>query len=102
MSATCLIRSVENRTDKVTSCDVAFLAKNKRPEPDLITEAQAARVEARAMPQGSELLRCKKPGLLRDAADSHGIIYAKRGEIHENLMGVVDSVWSKQHDCRTL
>jgi hypothetical protein len=73
------------------------MAKNKRPELDLITEAQAAR----AMPPG-ELLRCKKTGILRDAADSHGIIYAKRGEIHEKLMGVVDSVWSKEHDCRTL
>jgi hypothetical protein len=37
------------------------MAKNKRPELDLITEAQAARVEARAMPQDPELLRCGKP-----------------------------------------
>jgi len=84
------------------------MAKNNRPELDSVTEAQAALVEARAMPQGPdrtaaiELLRCKKTGILRDAADSHGIIYAKRGEIHEKLMGVVDSVWSKEHDCRTL
>jgi hypothetical protein len=84
------------------------MAENKRPELDLVTEAQAALVETRAMRQGPgrtaaiELLRCKKTGILRDAADSHGIIYAKRGEIHEKLMGVVDSVWSKEHDCRTL
>jgi hypothetical protein len=77
------------------------MAKGKRPEPDLITEAQAARVEARAIPQGSRTAAMRKTGI-RDAADSHGIIYAKRGDIHENLMGVVDSVWSKQHDCRTL
>src|SRR5258705_9443779 len=52
--ATCRGRSVDQRTDGFTSCDVAFftMAKNKRPELDLITEAQAARVEARAMPQG--------------------------------------------------
>jgi hypothetical protein len=43
------------------------MAKNKRPEPDLITETQAALVEARAMRQGPgrtaaiELLRCRKP-----------------------------------------
>jgi hypothetical protein len=69
------------------------MAKNKRPELDLITEAQAARVEARAMPQGPgrtaaiELLRCKKTGILRDAADSHGIIYAKRGRFTKTWWG---------------
>ena len=45
------------------------MAKNKRPELDLVTEAQAALVEARAMPQGPgrtaavELLQCGKPAL---------------------------------------
>ena len=79
------------------------MAKNKRPELDLDAEAQAALDEARAMPQGpGRTAAMQKTGILRKAADSHGIIYAKRGDIHENLMGVVDSVWSKEHDCRTL
>jgi hypothetical protein len=60
------------------------MVQNKRPEPDLVTEAPAALVEARAMRQGRgrtaaiELLQCKKTGIVRDAADSHGIIYTKR------------------------
>jgi hypothetical protein len=56
------------------------MAKNKRPEPDLITGAQAALVEARAMPQGpGRTAAMQKTGILRKAADPHGIIYAKRG-----------------------
>jgi hypothetical protein len=79
------------------------MAKNKRPELDLDAEAQAALDEARTMPQGPERTAAmKKAGILRKAADSHGIIYEKRGESHENLMGVVDSVWSKGDGCRTL
>jgi len=56
------------------------MTKNKRPELDLDAEAQAALDEARDMPQGSERTTAlKKAGILRKAADSHGIIYAKRG-----------------------
>jgi len=56
------------------------MAKNKRPELDLDAEVQAAFDEARAMPQGSERTAAmQKTGILRKAADSHGIIYAKRG-----------------------
>ncbi len=56
------------------------MAKNKGPELDLDAEAQAALDEARAMPQGPERTAAmKKAGILRKAADSHGIIYAKRG-----------------------
>jgi len=56
------------------------VAKNKRPEPDLIAEAQAALVEARAMPQGpGRTAAMQKTGILRNAADSRGIIYAKLG-----------------------
>jgi hypothetical protein len=56
------------------------MAKNKRPELDLDAEAQAALDEARAMPQGPERTAAlKKAGVLRKTADSHGIIYAKRG-----------------------
>ena len=56
------------------------MAKNKRPELDLDAEAQAALDEAREMSQGPERTAAlKKAGILRKAADSHGIIYAKRG-----------------------
>ena len=56
------------------------MAKNKRPELDLDAEAQAALDEARATPQGAERTAAmKKAGILRKAADSIGIIYAKRG-----------------------
>jgi hypothetical protein len=47
------------------------MTKSKRPELDLDAEAQAALDEARAA--------MKKAGILRNAADSHGIVYAKRG-----------------------
>ncbi len=105
MPAISPIRCVEDRTDKVTSCAVAFFSKtkNKRPELDLDVEAQAALDEARAMPQGPERAAAmQKTGIMRNAADSHGMVYAKVGETHENLVGVVDSVWSKEDDCRTL
>jgi len=56
------------------------MTKNKRPELDLDAEAQAALDEAREMPQGpARTAALKKAGILRKAADSHGIIYAKRG-----------------------
>ena len=75
------IRRVEDRTDEVISCAVAFtMTKSKRPELDLDAEAQAALDEARAMPQGPERTAAmKKAGILRNAADLHGIVYAKRG-----------------------
>jgi hypothetical protein len=42
------------------------MTKNKRPEPDLDADAQAALDEARAMPQGRERTAAmKKAGLLR-------------------------------------
>jgi hypothetical protein len=82
------IRRVEDRTDKVMSSVVAFtMTKSDRPELDLDAEAQAALDEARAMPQGPERIAAmKKAGIRRNAADSHGIVYAKRGETHENLV----------------
>src|SRR5216684_4214871 len=49
------IRRVEDRTDEVMSCAVAFtMTKSKRPELDLDAEAQAALDEARATPRGPE------------------------------------------------
>ena len=57
------------------------MTKNKRPELDLDAEAQAALDEAREMSQGPERTAAlKKAGILRKAADSHGIIYAMRGD----------------------
>jgi hypothetical protein len=63
------------------SCAVAFtMTKSKRSELDVDAEAQAALDQARAMPQGPERTSAmKKAGVLRNAADSHGIVYAKRG-----------------------
>jgi hypothetical protein len=56
------------------------MATHKRPVLDLDAEAQAALDEARAISQGPERAAAmKKAGILRKAADSHGIIYAKRG-----------------------
>jgi hypothetical protein len=54
--------------------------KNVRPpNQDLDAEALAA-LEARAMPQGPERTKAlKKAGILRNAADSHGLVFAKRG-----------------------
>jgi hypothetical protein len=54
--------------------------KVQRPELDLDTEALAALEEARGMPHGPERTEAmKKAGILRNAADSHGIVFAKRG-----------------------
>jgi hypothetical protein len=55
--------------------------KNVRPpNQDLDAEALAALEEARAMPQGPERTKAlKKAGILRNAADSHGLVFAKRG-----------------------
>ena len=56
------------------------MAKEKTRALDLDAKAQAALDEARAMPQGPERTAAlKKAGILRKAADSHGITYAKRG-----------------------
>src|SRR5712672_3134189 len=76
-------RSGESRTGQTMRPTATYfftMAKNKRPELDLDADAQAALDEARAMPQGPERTAAmKKAGILRKAADSHGIIYAKRG-----------------------
>ena len=78
------------------------MTKNKRPELDLDAEAQAALDEARDMPQGPQRTAAlKKAGILRKAADSHGIIYAKRGDPGKPR-GLVDSVWSKELAYRKL
>jgi hypothetical protein len=56
------------------------MVQKKRPELDLEAEALAALDEARAMPHGPERAAAmKKAGILRNAADSHGIVCAKRG-----------------------
>jgi hypothetical protein len=51
-----------------------------RPQQDLQIEALAALEQARAMPQGparSEAL--KRAGILQNAADMQGVLFAKRG-----------------------
>jgi hypothetical protein len=54
--------------------------KVQRPELDLDTEALAALEQARGMPHGPERTEAmKKAGMLRNAADLHGIVFAKRG-----------------------
>jgi hypothetical protein len=54
--------------------------RTKQQDLELDAEAQAALDAARAMPAGpekSEALR--KAGMLRNAADRHGLVFAKRG-----------------------
>jgi hypothetical protein len=59
---------------------MAQVKKAGRPALDLDAEASAALDEARAMPHGPERIEAlKKAGMLRSAADSRGIIFAKRG-----------------------
>jgi hypothetical protein len=54
--------------------------KVRRREVDLDAEAFAALEEARAMPHGPERAEAmKKAGILRNAADLHGIVFARRG-----------------------
>jgi hypothetical protein len=52
----------------------------RRRELDLDAEALAALDEARAMPHGPDRTAAmKKAGVLRNAADLHGIVFARRG-----------------------
>jgi delta 1-pyrroline-5-carboxylate dehydrogenase len=54
--------------------------KVRRHELDLDAEAFAALEEARAMQPGPERTAAmKKAGILRNAADLHGIAFARRG-----------------------
>jgi len=54
--------------------------KNPRPRLDLETEALAALEKARAMPQGPERTEAmKQAGILRNAADLRGMLFAKPG-----------------------
>ena len=54
--------------------------KVRRTELDLDAEAIAALEGARVMPHGPERIEAmKKAGILRNAADLHGIVFAKRG-----------------------
>jgi hypothetical protein len=54
--------------------------KIRRRELDLDAEALAALEEARAMPHGPERTAAmKKAGILRNAADLNGIVFARRG-----------------------
>jgi hypothetical protein len=54
--------------------------KDIRQDLDLDAQAQAALDEARAMPPGPQKTEAlKKAGLLRNAADVRGFMFAKRG-----------------------
>jgi hypothetical protein len=54
--------------------------KNLRSKLELEAEALAALEEARRMPAGPERTEAmKKAGILRNAADSQGVFFAKRG-----------------------
>jgi hypothetical protein len=54
--------------------------KVREPHHDLEAEALAALEKARAMPPGPERTSAlKKAGNLRNAADSLGIVFSKRG-----------------------
>jgi len=54
--------------------------KNPRPKLDLEVEALAALERARTMAPGPERTEAmKRAGVLRNAADLRGIIFAKRG-----------------------
>jgi hypothetical protein len=54
--------------------------KDTRQDLDLDAQAQAALDEARAMPSGPQKTEAlKKAGLLRNAADVRGFMFAKRG-----------------------
>jgi hypothetical protein len=54
--------------------------KERRPKSDLDAAALTALEEARAMPPGPERTEAmKRAGILRKAADSQGLSFAKRG-----------------------
>jgi hypothetical protein len=54
--------------------------KNPRPKLDLRTEALAVLEQARAMAPGPERTEAiKRAGVLRNAAELQGLLFAKRG-----------------------
>jgi hypothetical protein len=74
---------VRNRTDKNHSPAYFSRMPTGTPPPldvDLDTQAQLALEEARAMSPGPEKTEAlRKAGLLRNAADVNGFLFAKRG-----------------------
>jgi hypothetical protein len=54
--------------------------KDQRRDLDLEAEALAALKKARALPPGAERTEAmKKAGILRNAAELQGVVFAKRG-----------------------
>ena len=54
--------------------------KNPRPKLDLETEAQVALEQARSMAPGPERTEAmKRAGILQNAVDIQGVLFAKRG-----------------------
>lgn len=59
--------------------------KHPRPKLDLETEALAALDEARTMAPGPERTEAmKRAGILRNAVDMQGLLFAKRGRPPKN------------------
>ncbi len=59
--------------------------KDPRPKIDLETEALAALEEARAKAPGPERTEAmKRAGILRNAVDMQGLLFAKRGRPPRN------------------
>jgi len=78
------------------------MATNKRPVLDLDAEAQAALDDARAMSQGPERAAARRRRAFFEKLPTHTDHLCEAGETHENLVGVVDSVRSKELDYRKL
>ena len=54
--------------------------KHPKPRLDLEAEALIAIEKARALPNGPERAEAmRRAGILRNAADMHGLLFAKRG-----------------------
>ena len=78
------------------------MTKNKRPELDLDADAQAALDEARDAAGSRANCRDEEGGPSSKGCRFTRNHLCKAGETHENLVAVVDSVWSKGDGCRTL
>jgi hypothetical protein len=69
--------------------------KVQRPELDLDTEALAALEEARGMPHGPARTEAmKKAGILRNAADLHGIVFLRSAHCQQHATEPRPQDWS--------
>jgi hypothetical protein len=71
---------VRNPSDKKPKLNYFPVSTRNRSPQDLDARAQTALEEARAMRSGPEKTEAlRKAGILRNAADVNGFIFAKRG-----------------------